>query len=134
MLSGIRDTYATQHYERLNYEVEIYGGSSMVIKVPCYEINQLLLSYEYLHINYMSIDVEGAELKIIESIDFNRIKIDILQIEDNYNNKEVLNTILFAKGYYLFGIIIRDLIYVLEEIYPHYAKEGIKYWRHQAKT
>ena len=44
-----------------------------------------IVEYNYL-IDYLSIDVEGGEMDILESIDFDLYKIKVLSIENNYPN------------------------------------------------
>ena len=41
------------------------------------------------HINYLSIDVEGAELEVIKSINFDKVFIDVIGFENNYDDVSV---------------------------------------------
>ena len=52
--------------------------------------------------NYLSIDVEGAEFAVIKSIDFDSVFIDVIGFENNYNDTSIpIVEYLSAKGYNL---------------------------------
>ncbi len=50
------------------------------------------------HINFFSLDVEGGELQVLKSIDFDSITFDVLVLEDN-NSRELITALLTSKGY-----------------------------------
>lgn len=41
------------------------------------------------HINYLSVDVEGAEFEVIKSINFDKVFIDVIGFENNYYDVSV---------------------------------------------
>ncbi len=84
MLSGLIENYDPKHIKRIQWEIDLNGGSSEVIKVKCYNLTQLLIDNNIQHIDYLSIDTEGGELNILRSIDFTRIDIDMIEVENNY--------------------------------------------------
>jgi FkbM family methyltransferase len=86
MLSGILANYNSEHIKRIKREIAQHGGRSEVIKIRCYSLTKLLLDHEINHVDYLSIDTEGGELAILRSIDFTRINIDIIEVENNYND------------------------------------------------
>ena len=57
-------------------------------EVECVQLNDILEENNMKHIDYMTIDVEGAELEIIKSIDFDRFNITYLQVERVVHNEE----------------------------------------------
>ncbi len=83
MLSGILNNYDPEHLNRVQKELEAYGGSAEVITVKCYDLTNLLLSHGLTHIDYLSVDTEGGELEILKSIDFQSITIDVIDVENN---------------------------------------------------
>lgn len=89
MLSGIKNTYDSRHIERLNRENQQYGSSTKIIKVPTKKLETICDYYNILHINYLSIDVEGGEFEVIESINFDKVFIDVIQFENNYNDTAI---------------------------------------------
>lgn len=72
--SGIKKTHQNKHKER--YSNKDYKE----ITVPCITFDNVT---EKTNIDYLQIDVEGAEMSILESIDWNKYVIKHLCIEDN---------------------------------------------------
>ncbi len=99
MLSGIVQNYDPRHVKRLQWEIDLNGGKSEIIQVKCHNLNQLLLDNNMLHIDYLSIDTEGGELGILQSIDFSTIDIDVLEVENNYHEpfREFLEPLGYQK-------------------------------------
>lgn len=52
---------------------------------PAISFNNLNQKYGFTKIDFMSIDVEGYELEVLDGIDFNRLEINFLLIEVNSN-------------------------------------------------
>ena len=52
------------------------------------------------HINYLSVDVEGAEFEVIKSINFEKVFIDVIDFENNYDDvSEPIINYLMVLGY-----------------------------------
>ena len=62
-------------------------------------------------IDYLSIDVEGEETRIIESINFNYFEIKVLSIENNYPEEKSFYNFLKEKGFIYFDNFGVDEIY-----------------------
>jgi len=70
-------------------------------------LDQVLDQYECPnHINYMSIDIEGAEYDVLSTFSFSRT-FDVISIE-HLKNKEEIITLLNNKGYKLVKTIMED--------------------------
>ncbi len=70
-------------------------------------------------IDYMSIDVEGHELNVLKGIDFKKVQINVLTIENNSSccgvyGDDTIRKIMFENDYILWGRIIG-----LDDIYVH---------------
>ena len=80
-LSGIENDMPIEHQDRMKFE----SGNNTIetIYVPCFSLNTILRAINITQIDYFSLDVEGAELNVINSIDFERIDIKSLTIEHN---------------------------------------------------
>ena len=61
-------------------EEETGGG----VEVPCRPLSAMLEEYGVTRINFFSLDVEGAELKVLETFDFDKVKIDVLMVEAEF--------------------------------------------------
>ena len=70
-------------------------------KVKTISINDLLTRFDAPnHINYLSIDTEGSEYKILSSLDWNRYSFDIITCEHNYSSqREDILKLLTNNGY-----------------------------------
>ena len=89
MISGIKNTFDDRHLERLKKENKTYGGNTEIIKVNTKKLETILNENNVSHINYLSIDVEGGEFEVIKSINFDKVFIDIIGFENNYNDTSV---------------------------------------------
>jgi len=89
MLSGIKQTYDSRHATRLESENKRLNGKTVTITVLTKRIETILNESGVNHINYLSIDVEGAEFEVIKSINFSTVFIDIIGFENNYYDKSL---------------------------------------------
>jgi FkbM family methyltransferase len=86
MISGLKKEFDPRHLNRLNYENQKMGGITEVINVETKKLETILETHNVNHINYLSIDVEGAEFEVIKSINFDKVFIDVIGFENNYND------------------------------------------------
>ena len=86
MISGIKDNFDPRHYVRLKREIKSHGGKTEIITVNTKKLETICEKHNISHINYLSIDVEGAEFEVIKSINFDKVFIDIIGFENNYND------------------------------------------------
>jgi hypothetical protein len=79
------DEFNQKAIERINkYGLETNGDFDY-IEVECKLFDTLIDVYD---IDFLSLDTEGNELKILQSIDFNKYNIDVITVENNdYDNK-----------------------------------------------
>tara|TARA_B110000285_G_C15063892_1_gene583961 strand:- start:17 stop:859 length:843 start_codon:yes stop_codon:yes gene_type:complete len=63
------------------------------------------------NIDYLSIDIEGGEKELIESIDYNTYDIKIISIENNSPNNINYNDFLTSQGFNFFNSVGHDEIY-----------------------
>jgi FkbM family methyltransferase len=89
MLSGLKDCFDDRHHQRLNYENEIFDSKTNIININTRRIESICDEYNVKHINYLSIDVEGAEFEVIKSINFNKVFIDVIGFENNYDDMSI---------------------------------------------
>ena len=97
MLSGIVDEYDKRHLERIQREIKEYGGSYEIVKMQGARFDTIMCNQPR-KIDYLSIDIEGGEMKVLESIDFKKYDIRLIGVERNYNSPDVAN-LLEQKGY-----------------------------------
>ncbi|MDQ0246218.1 FkbM family methyltransferase [Bacillus fengqiuensis] len=111
MLSGLVDNYDKKHLNRIDNELQFYGGNKRIIKVKTSTLQSILDANRIHHIDFCSIDTEGSELKVVQSIDFNKVNIECLVIENNYNDNRV-SEYLKTKNYILKEKLIGDEIFI----------------------
>ena len=103
MLSGIKDTFHVKHFHRLQHENRQTNSTTNVIKVKTKRLETILDENNVKHINYLSIDVEGAEFEVIKSINFDKVFIDVIGFENNYNDASIpIIRYLLNKGFRAF--------------------------------
>jgi FkbM family methyltransferase len=100
MLSGLKNHYDPRHNSRLNSELQSMGGTSTVIHVKTKRLETIFDTHSVKNVHYLSIDVEGAEKSVIESINFDKVFIDVIEFENNYpdSSKDIISY-LESKGY-----------------------------------
>lgn len=102
MLSGLENHYDQRHHQRNENEIRQMGGVKKVIKVPTKRLETVFEDNNIKHVNYLSIDVEGAEYSVIKSINFNKVFIDVIEFENNYEDTSLpIIGYLEAKDYVL---------------------------------
>jgi FkbM family methyltransferase len=111
MLSGMSKEYDPRHRQRIEKEVSVLGGKVVELDIQCYVLNDILEQHGMSDIDYLSIDTEGNEFKILKTIDFDRFNIQVMTIENNYNDVAQTNYII-GKGYKLMGTLEADEIFV----------------------
>jgi FkbM family methyltransferase len=119
MLSGVETNYDPRHVARIEREITQMGGSSKLIEVSSCLLNSELEKYNFYRIDFLSLDIEGGELSILRSIDFDKFYICAITVENNYGTPEI-RTFLESKGF-LFITVLGDTdeIYINKKPYDH---------------
>jgi FkbM family methyltransferase len=79
-------------------------------KIPLKNINEIIKTYFHPHPNFISIDIEGLDLQVLQSLDFDRFKPEVICAEtitfSINNTEEKRNEIaefLQSKNYFVFA-------------------------------
>jgi hypothetical protein len=96
------------------------GGSKKEVEVDCYLLGDLLEKNSIKKIDFCSIDVEGAELDILKTIDFKNYDFEIFAIENNTGNSTI-KQFMEQKGYEVDKILGCDEIYK-KKVYNPFAR------------
>lgn len=128
MLSGIESNYDPRHVSRIENKLKKTGGSFELIDVPAYTVNSVLEENQIYHIDFLSLDIEGGELVVLKSIDFNKFHIRAITVENNYESSEI-QTFLESKNFMLIKKLKIDEVYVnkRENITPAMVQEAMFY-------
>lgn len=90
-LSGLVNKYDPRHVERIKQEIKNPNNNGVsVIDVKTEKLNDILDKYNMINIDFLSIDTEGSELAILNTLDFDKYNIDVITIEDNYKDEELM--------------------------------------------
>lgn len=115
VLAGFSSNMTAEHRERLRNEASTLQSQEKVIKVQCYNINNLCQKLGMQHINYCSIDTEGSEMEILESINFDQLKIDVLTVENTYHGQRMRDFMSF-KNFHFAGRLTIDDVFIRRDI------------------
>lgn len=96
-----------------------YGYETEEIQVKTEILKDILEQAHITHIDYLSLDVEGHELNVLKGIDFDKVKINVLTIENNppscsiYGDDKI-RKLMFENNFMLWGRCVG-----LDDIYIH---------------
>jgi len=92
-----------------------YHKQASTVKVPCGPLSAILREFNHKYIDFFSLDVEGSELVVLNTIDFNAVRFGLILIEkqETETQKKKVFELLKFYGY----------VY-LEEVGPNYLFRG----------
>lgn len=103
--SGLVDGMDPRHVNR----IITHGGPTRGYWLPTLPLAAILAHFYMRHIDYMSVDVEGAELVALSPVNFDHFRVDVLDVENNYGGPAV-EEMLRTRGYEKFHTLeINDL-------------------------
>ena len=79
-LGGIVDKFDSSHIDWLRAQADFVSKKGN-ITAQCFTLHSLLLAVGQTEVDYFSLDVEGPELDILQTIPFNKMAIDVISIE-----------------------------------------------------
>ena len=87
------------------------------IKIIAFKLQTLLEKLNINHIDFLNIDVEGSDYKVISSLNLNKIRPKMICIEENrYDIKDIINdtiqNLMNSNDYFLFSRIGVSSIYI----------------------
>ena len=85
-LSGLVEYYGERNKERIKTLREEFGDAPQIISVKTVPINHILETHSLFHIDFLSLDIEGGELEVLKAIDFDRFFIDVVSVENNWED------------------------------------------------
>ncbi|KAK8747571.1 hypothetical protein OTU49_016464 [Cherax quadricarinatus] len=90
------------------------GRQGIYARVKCFPLYSLLLALNSTHVDFLSLDVEGAELQVLKTVPWESVSIDVLCVEHRHvpEGSQALATFLQEKGYKLFSTLGDDFIFV----------------------
>lgn len=84
--------------------------------IPCLPLSEILEQFDIVHVQFLSLDVEGAEMMVLRTINFGRIRFDVLVVEAQQNEDAPVNdeieVFMASKGYDFHGTVARNKWFV----------------------
>jgi len=116
-LSCIVEYASEQHMNRIDMEVSRHGGQKEYIEIEVRTLDDILTQYGINHIDYLSIDVEGAEESVLSNINFASCSVDVITAEHNEYDQSNVNKILSENNFDFKTKICADNVYVRRGFY-----------------
>jgi FkbM family methyltransferase len=111
MFSGLLDRYDPRHIELITNTLPNIGGSKEIIRVKTFTLESVFDKMHVTNVDLLSVDTEGAELSVLESIDYTKVKIECIVTENNYSDSNV-EQFLNSKGFRLVQKLHVDDVYL----------------------
>ena len=85
-----------EHKERIERESD---NNMEYTEVNTITFEEIMSNYKDInHIDFMSLDIEGGELDVLKSIDFDKYSFGLITVEYNHNYNEIME-LMYSKGY-----------------------------------
>lgn len=127
MLSGITENYDLRHIKRIDKELAQKGGKRSEIEIQMIKLNDVQ-NIKNQTIDFISIDTEGNEYNILKSIDFDKIEVKAIVVENNYKDLKIRNY-LINNGYKFIINLDSDDVYLKKELYSYHIMFRLFWWK-----
>ena len=109
--------YEEDYMSGLVSNVDYNGKVAKNYKVNIVTLGSILKKYKITHVDFISLDVEGAELDVLNGIDFSAVVIDYFVIENNkgFEKEQEIRRFLIKKHYKLKAKLWIDEIWEREK-------------------
>jgi FkbM family methyltransferase len=99
--SGFRDTFDQHHAHQVDANVRSNKGwAATDYKVHCFRLQTLLDMEKRQHVTYLTISVEGHELPVLRSVQWDRVTVDVLEVAVHSEvDRGDITSFLLSKGY-----------------------------------
>lgn len=104
------------------------------VDVQCFPFETYMLALNRTHVDYFSLDVEGAELDILKTIDFDKFDISTLSVEfiHDVDGKVAIRDFMKEKGYFVLtevthpNWLANDFIFVKKQFYENSLSSEVR--------
>lgn len=106
--------YDDHYMSGFSDEVEYRGHVKTRYKVPVRRLADILSERGITHVDFISLDVEGAEIEVLRGIDFSRVDIECFTIENDKGSvrQKRIRDFMKASGYKLKARLWLDEVYI----------------------
>lgn len=111
LFPGLMNGWSTFSREEADIRKKNTGTDYRILSVPLKNINTIMRDYFNPHPNFISLDVEGLDLEILQSIDFEKFKPEVICVETitfgylNNTEKKItaINDYMYSRGYFVYA-------------------------------
>ena len=111
--SGLQEDIEPQHQARIEQRIPTQDIETIAVHV--HDLAWLSDKYALTHLDLMSIDTEGTEEKVMRAFPWDRLRVSVLCIENNFDNYDI-SDLMTARGYRKMARIGTDDIYVVRDL------------------
>ena len=108
-MGGLIDHYHADTLQRIRRDER---HAETAVTVPSTRLDTLLRAHGLQEIDYLSLDVEGAERAVLRSLDFDEFDITVLTIENSRPGRESYEDVMDPAGYRQVAVLGFDEIWV----------------------
>ncbi len=101
----------SSYYKDPAFIAKVTSDGGELVNIPVRRLNDLLAEHDVTRIDYLSIDTEGADFEVLSAIDFNKVEIEVIGIENSCFGDRIIS-FLSRRGYDLKAVLGRDEIYL----------------------
>jgi len=114
-LSCVLDYASKSHLDRIDEVVKNTQGTKTYVDIPVRTFDSIMNEFNFDVIDYLSIDVEGAEFHIISQIDFDKVRVNVITAECNSYDEDKVKPFLETKGFSCVGRVCADNVFVRKD-------------------
>ena len=95
---GVKEAIEPQHMARILEKTSEDDRETVLVR--SITLQKALTAFKMFKIDYATLDIEGAEYKVLKSFPFNRFDIEVFEIENNFDNypiEELMINVGFKK-------------------------------------
>ena len=96
---------------RIRKNAKRHNANVKEIEVECYDIKSVAEKSGIKSVDFLSLDTEGGELEILKSINFQKLPITLISVENNFYTPDI-RIYLESQGFIYLGTFKVDEIYI----------------------
>ena len=106
-MSGIKNEIYQKHNSKIISNDN--ASETKIVKILTTTFSEIVSSD--IEIDYLSIDIEGSEFDLLESIDFDKYKIKVISVENNLPDDQDFQVFFNKKNFKYFDRVGQDEIF-----------------------
>lgn len=110
--------YEAHYMSGFSDEVDYSGKIKAQYKVPVRRLAGILEERGIKHVDFVSLDVEGAEIEVLKGIDFSRVDIECFTIENNkgFKREQRIRKFMTEAGYRIRAKLWLDEVWIKDRV------------------